>query len=158
MSVSLPQDRDRRLELLRLYAGDLERAQEAECWIVWGTTAETGRGNLDAPSPVPAHAAGGLGIGCERLDLNQRPQGYEPRELPGCSTPPDEDTALALRAQIPTSTDPQRLEREAYMAENARRALALTAAREAEEAVKESLTTDDGLEIPAFLKRERVTA
>ncbi len=30
---------------------------------------------------------GPSGIGCERLDLNQRPQGYEPCELPGCSTP-----------------------------------------------------------------------
>ena len=26
------------------------------------------------------------------LDLNQRPSGYEPDELPGCSTPRDEDT------------------------------------------------------------------
>ena len=25
--------------------------------------------------------------GCERLDLNQRPLGYEPSELPNCSTP-----------------------------------------------------------------------
>jgi hypothetical protein len=25
--------------------------------------------------------------GCERLDLNQRPLGYEPNELPNCSTP-----------------------------------------------------------------------
>src|SRR5262249_31723491 len=26
------------------------------------------------------------------LDLNQRPSGYEPDELPGCSTPRDENT------------------------------------------------------------------
>jgi hypothetical protein len=26
------------------------------------------------------------------LDLNQRPLGYEPNELPGCSTPRSEDT------------------------------------------------------------------
>jgi hypothetical protein len=50
-------DRDRRMELLRLYAGDLARAKEVERWIVCGETAETGRGNLDAGDVAPASPA-----------------------------------------------------------------------------------------------------
>src|SRR5713101_3902812 len=33
------------------------------------------------------------------LDLNQRPPGYEPDELPGCSTPRPDDTQLTLSLQ-----------------------------------------------------------
>ena len=34
------------------------------------------------------------------LDLNQRPLGYEPNELPGCSTPQLQFTNLPDRGQI----------------------------------------------------------
>ena len=34
------------------------------------------------------------------LDLNQRPSGYEPDELPGCSTPRDENTLDVNSLQI----------------------------------------------------------
>ena len=34
------------------------------------------------------------------LDLNQRPSGYEPDELPGCSTPHDESSWVARFLQI----------------------------------------------------------
>ena len=34
------------------------------------------------------------------LDLNQRPSGYEPDELPGCSTPRDENTGDVNSLQI----------------------------------------------------------
>ena len=34
------------------------------------------------------------------LDLNQRPSGYEPDELPGCSTPRDENTWNVNSLQI----------------------------------------------------------
>src|SRR5271168_4553270 len=33
------------------------------------------------------------------LDLNQRPPGYEPDELPGCSTPRSHDSGCAQRRQ-----------------------------------------------------------
>jgi hypothetical protein len=34
------------------------------------------------------------------LDLNQRPSGYEPDELPGCSTPRVQNSFDAVAAQI----------------------------------------------------------
>jgi hypothetical protein len=34
------------------------------------------------------------------LDLNQRPSGYEPDELPGCSTPHDQNTLIGNGVQI----------------------------------------------------------
>src|SRR5438270_13211197 len=37
------------------------------------------------------------------LDLNQRPSGYEPDELPGCSTPRDENTWAVNSLQIEKS-------------------------------------------------------
>jgi hypothetical protein len=41
------------------------------------------------------------------LDLNQRPSGYEPDELPGCSTPRDENTwdVNALQIEKPSNPD-----------------------------------------------------
>ena len=41
------------------------------------------------------------------LDLNQRPSGYEPDELPGCSTPRDEDTwdTNSLQIEKPSHLD-----------------------------------------------------
>ena len=35
------------------------------------------------------------------LDLNQRPLGYEPNELPGCSTPQNQFTNCAYEGQLP---------------------------------------------------------
>ena len=39
------------------------------------------------------------------LDLNQRPSGYEPDELPGCSTPRDENTCDIDALQIEKSSN-----------------------------------------------------
>jgi hypothetical protein len=41
------------------------------------------------------------------LDLNQRPSGYEPDELPGCSTPRDENTwdINSLQIEKPSKLD-----------------------------------------------------
>jgi hypothetical protein len=41
------------------------------------------------------------------LDLNQRPSGYEPDELPGCSTPRDKNTwdINALQIEKPSNLD-----------------------------------------------------
>jgi hypothetical protein len=41
------------------------------------------------------------------LDLNQRPSGYEPDELPGCSTPRDENIwdINALQIEKPSNVD-----------------------------------------------------
>ncbi len=36
-------------------------------------------------------------------DLNSRPSGYEPDELPGCSTPRSDHQLLIIRHQLPTS-------------------------------------------------------
>jgi hypothetical protein len=40
------------------------------------------------------------------LDLNQRPSGYEPDELPGCSTPRDENTWDINAPQIEKPPNP----------------------------------------------------
>ena len=42
------------------------------------------------------------------LDLNQRPSGYEPDELPGCSTPRDENTWDVNSLQIEKTVAPAR--------------------------------------------------
>ena len=39
------------------------------------------------------------------LDLNQRPSGYEPDELPGCSTPRAENTLDIKALQIEKPSD-----------------------------------------------------
>lgn len=52
-----------------------------------GAVARQGDDGEEAEASTPASGPGTDGIGCERLDLNQRPQGYEPCELPSCSTP-----------------------------------------------------------------------
>ena len=54
-----------------------------------------------------AHAAFFLKIWLRGLDLNQRPSGYEPDELPDCSTPRDENTwgiTLCKSKSSPTET------------------------------------------------------
>jgi hypothetical protein len=43
---------------------------------------------LKRQKPPPDYPDGGFwGVWLRGLDLNQRPSGYEPDELPGCSTP-----------------------------------------------------------------------
>ena len=44
------------------------------------------RGSHNSLSKKPSRAEGGLNNWVQGLDLNQRPSGYEPDELPGCST------------------------------------------------------------------------
>ena len=56
--------------------------------MFWGYVLENAKGQLYIGDRTPQLRENWL----RGLDLNQRPSGYEPDELPGCSTPRDENS------------------------------------------------------------------
>lgn len=103
----------------------------------------------EAEASTPASGPGTDGIGCERLDLNQRPQGYEPCELPSCSTPRESSST----EQPPTKSETGAVARPASaerVAPNLYQRLT---------GAFDSKPREDDLDIPAFLdRRQRASA
>ena len=54
---------------------------------------------LNAKTSAAAERRGGFRLEWRGLDSNLRPRGYEPRELPGCSTPQRHSNDLALQVE-----------------------------------------------------------
>ena len=65
-------------------AGYSGTAQLPKTRTFHGHSAKNGKGRFRGPIPNSLFS---LDYWLRGLDLNQRPLGYEPNELPGCSTP-----------------------------------------------------------------------